>query len=604
MSLWRHGGVRAVQQRVFTTANYDLWVELYDAISEGDRSAIAARIQTFSHRPVLSILLPVSDPSERALLSTIESVRRQLYPLWELCVAGDASASAQVGLALEATGAARDERIRSVFGGEMRSMSTAANSALELATGEFVGLIECGDEVAEHGLYMAAEQLQAALDADLIYSDEDSIDEIGRRFAPHFKSDWNLDLFLSQNAIGGLCMYRTSLVREASGFRPAYEGSHDYDLALRVTERTEAARIRHIPHVLYHRRANPGSKAPATSGPDHAAEVAKKSVEDHLRRRGIAADVFFVPGTSFRHIRYRLNRPEPLVSVIVPTRDRMDLLKRCVAGVLADTAYANLELLIVDNGSVEAATKVYLREIEGDTRVRVIEYLKSFNYSAINNFAVRQARGEVIVLLNNDTEVISGHWLSEMVANAMRPEVGAVGARLLYPDGTLQHAGTVVGMGFVAGHVHSGISRDDPGYFSRAMLQQNLSAVTAACLAIRGEVFEEVGGLDEELRVAFNDVDLCLRIRQRGYLIVYTPLVELYHHESASRGSDLIAERRPEFEREIRYMAQRWAGVMANDPYYNPNLSLFQASPVLAFPPRQHYPWRSPSIAKASPQTR
>jgi len=206
------------------------------------------------------------------------------------------------------------------------------------------------------------------------------------------------------------------------------------------------------------------------------------------------------------------------------------------------------------------------------------------------------------LFLNNDTEVISGRWLSEMVANAMRPEVGAVGARLLYPDGTLQHAGTVLGMGLVAAHLHSGISRDDPGYFSRAILQQNLSAVTAACLAIRREVFEEVGGLDEELRVAFNDVDLCLRIRQRGYLIVYAPLAELYHHESASRGSDLIRARRPEFEREIRHVAQRWAGVIANDPYFNPNLSLFQSSPTLAFPPRQRHPWRSPGAAKAAPQ--
>lgn len=601
LSAWRQGGLDALQQRLIATAygpkEYECWVAFYDTMSRSDRTAIRSCIGALSCRPLISILMPVHDASERALLSAIDSVRGQLYEHWELCIAGEAAAARALGAVLDRLGMRADVRIKTACSGEHSPVSAAADRALTMADGEFVAVVDCHDRLAAHSLYMAVEELQTVPDADIIYSDEDTIDESGRRSNPWFKSDWNPDLFLAQDAIGGLCLCRTSLVRAAGGFRPAYEGSHHYDLVLRVSERTEARRIRHIPCVLYHRAAI--AVAAARGGYDGAV-AATTSVEDHVRRAGIAADVLPVPGTRFRQLRYRLTGPEPPVSVIVPTKDRLDLLRRCVAGVLSQTDYANLELLIIDNCSEQPATKAFLQEISGDARVRIIDYPRPFNYSAINNFAVRQARGDVMLLLNNDTEVISGRWLTDMVANAVRPEVGAVGARLLYPDGKLQHVGTIIGMGFVAGHVHSGLSGNDPGYFGRAMLQQNLSAVTAACLAIRKEVFEEAGGFDEELRVAFNDVDLCLRIRQKGYLIVYTPLAELYHHESASRGSDLIAARRLEFEREMRLMAQRWTSVMANDPYYSPNLSLLQACPVPAFPPRWRYPWRERTKSDAA----
>jgi GT2 family glycosyltransferase len=310
-----------------------------------------------------------------------------------------------------------------------------------------------------------------------------------------------------------------------------------------------------------------------------------------LRRQRIPADVAIAPGTPFLQVRHRLDR-EPSVSIIIPTKDQKELLSRCISGILDRTRYQNLELLIVDNRSEETATHAYLDQIAADSRIRLLHYDEPFNFSLINNWAANQATGEVLLFLNNDTEVIGPDWLRHLVANACRAEVGAVGAKLLYPSGRVQHAGVILGMGGVAGHFHLGCQRHDPGYFSRALLQQNLSAVTAACLAMRRAVFEEVGGFNGDLRVAFNDVDLCLRIRQRGYLIIWTPLAELYHHESASRGSDLVLTRHHEFLQENEYMHAKWGWALQRDPYFNPNLSLRDLSISLAFPPAIHKPWR------------
>jgi len=307
--------------------------------------------------------------------------------------------------------------------------------------------------------------------------------------------------------------------------------------------------------------------------------------------------VTFAPGSPFLQVRYSL-RAEPRVSIIIPTKDRSDLLSRCVSGIFERTRYRNVELLIVDNRSEEPATRVYLDAIAADPRVGVLRYDEPFNFSLLNNWAAAKAAGDVLLFLNNDTDVIDSDWLRNLVANACRAEVGAVGAKLLYPNGRVQHAGVILGIRGVAGHVQLGRRRDDPGYFSRAVLQQNLSAVTAACLAMRREVFDEVGGFNGDLRVAFNDVDLCLRIRERGYLIAWTPLAELYHHESATRGSDLLSVRHPEFSREIEYMRSRWGRALDRDPYFNPNLSLRDLSISLAFPPLIDKPWHSTRTRK------
>ncbi len=442
---------------------------------------------------------------------------------------------------------------------------------------------------------MVVEELNRHPDADLIYSDEDKIDESGRRYGPYFKPDWNPDLFYSQNMICHLSVYRASILKKMGGFRLGYEGSQDYDLAVRFVEQTFPDRIRHIPHVLYHWRAIPGSSALTPNEKDYTQEAARRAIRSHFERKNIPVKVTEAPGTTFHRIVYPLPEDPPLVSLIIPTKDKVGLLRGCVDGILNKTDYHNIEVIIVDNRSEEAETLSYLEEVQADPRVRIVNYDGSFNFSAINNMAVRQSRGEIIGLINNDIVVISPGWLAEMISHALRPEIGAVGAKLYYADHTIQHAGVIVGLGGVAGHGHKRFSGNDPGYFFRAKLVQNLSAVTAACLVLRREVFEEVGGFDEKnLSVAFNDVDFCLRIRERGYRNLWTPYAELYHLESASRGPEETLEKQARFRNEVLYMKSRWGQALLHDPYYNPNLTLDREDFSLAFPPGVSKPWKIP----------
>ncbi|HJU15574.1 MAG TPA: glycosyltransferase family 2 protein [Stellaceae bacterium] len=572
---------------------YRRWVRLYDTISAADRDAILAEIASFADRPLISVVMPVFNPPEPFLRAALASVRDQLYPNWELCIADDASTLPHVARVLTEYEAA-DPRIRVVRRPENGGISAASNSALTLAAGAFVALLDHDDVLPVHALYLVAREILRHPAADLIYSDEDKIDRRGRRFDPHFKSDWNPDLFLAQNMISHLGVYRTALIREVGGFRRQFDGSQDYDLALRVVARTEAGRIRHIPHILYHWRAIAGSAARSPTAKPHARTAARNAVADHLERRGLCARVDFAPGLSFQEIHYPL-AAEPRVAIIIPSRDRSDLLARCLDGILGATDYRNFEVLIVDNQSRETATEALYRRIGADRRVRVLRYAQPFNFSSINNWAADHADGEILLFLNNDTEIIDKDWLRHLAANAARPEIGAVGAKLLYPDGRVQHGGVILGMGGVAAHFHLRRHARDPGYFGRARLQQNLSAVTAACLAMRRRVFTEIGGFDGvNLPVAFNDVDLCLRLRERGYLIAWTPQALLYHHESASRPSDLLPNQQHRFRREARYMRARWGAVLDRDPYFSPNLSLWDPTIALAFPPRVSYPWRTP----------
>ncbi|HYZ40589.1 MAG TPA: glycosyltransferase family 2 protein [Stellaceae bacterium] len=571
--------------------SYRRWIELYDTLSDEDHGAIIADIRTWTKPPLISVVMPVFNTPERYLRAALQSITDQLYPNWELCIADDASTIRRTATVLTQY-AAKDSRIRIVSRKANGGISAATNSAIEIATGEFIAFLDHDDLLPRRALYMVAREIVGDADLDIIYTDEDKISRWGRRIDPHFKSDWNPDLFLAQNMISHLGVYRTALVRKVGGLRSAFDGSQDYDLALRIVEQAQPQHIRHIPHILYHWRAAAGSAARSAGEKPHAAEAARQAVADHLQRQQIGAEVRLLPDSRFLQVSYSLPS-EPLVSIIVPTKNRCDLLSRCVSGILERTRYRNLELLIVDNRSEEEATRVYLDEIATDSRVRVLRYDQPFNFSLLNNWAADKAVGGVLLFLNNDTEVISSDWLRHLVANACRREVGAVGAKLLYPNGRVQHAGVILGIGGVAGHVHLGRHRSDPGYFSRAVLQQNLSAVTAACIAMRRAVFDEVGGFNGDLRVAFNDVDLCLRIRQRGYLIVWTPLAELFHHESASRGPDLLSARHQEFVGEIAYMQSKWGRSLARDPYFNPNLSLCDLSISLAFPPATDKPWHS-----------
>jgi glycosyltransferase involved in cell wall biosynthesis len=566
-------------------ASYRRWIKRYDTLTDGDHKAILAEIESFTQLPLISLVVPVFNPPETYLRAMLGSVLLQLYRNWELCLADDASTAPHVARLLTEH-AAQDPRIRVVFRPANGGISAASNSAIDIATGEFIAFLDHDDVLPLPALYRVAREINRYPAADLLYSDEDKITPRGRRYDPHFKSDWNPDLFLSQNMISHLGVYRAALVRRVGGLRSEFDGSQDYDLALRVIEETSAERIRHIRSILYHWRAASGSTARYFEQKPGASVRAQNAVEDHLRRRGVRAEIVSVPGPAFRAVYYALDT-EPRVSVIIPTRDCSDLLSRCVRGILEKTDYRNLEVMIIDNLSEQEATRIYLEQIGADPRVRILQYQQPFNFSLINNWAANQAGGDILLFLNNDTEPIGATWLRHMVVNACRQEVGAVGAKLLYPNDRVQHGGVILGLTGVAGHFHRNRQVGDAGYFGRALLQQNLSAVTAACLATRRDVFFAVGGFDSDhLPIAFNDVDLCLKLRERGYLVVWTPLAQLYHHETASRDLDLTPERYQKFLRENNFMRSRWGHILDCDPYFNPNLSLRDLSIGLAFPPR------------------
>jgi glycosyltransferase involved in cell wall biosynthesis len=544
---------------------------------------------------VISIVLPVYNPPEAWLAQSIDSVFAQAYSHWELCIADDASTAPHVRPLLERY-AATDRRIKVAFRTENGHISAASNSALALATGDWVALLDHDDALAPHALYEVAAMLNARPETDLIYSDEDKIDRDGHRHSPYFKPEFLPDLFTGQNYISHLTVLRTALVRDLGGFRIGFEGSQDWDLALRYVERIKPERIRHIPKVLYHWRAVAGSTALLPDEKTYYVEAARKALGEHFARRGEAVELLPVAGGHWR-VKHRLSTPAPFVSLIVPTRNGVRLLRRCVDSILEKTTYPAYEIIIVDNGSDDPETLAYLRALEaraGAARVRVLRDDSPFNYSALNNRAVRSARGPLVGLLNNDLEVINGDWLEEMASQAARPGIGCVGAMLYYPNNTIQHAGVVLGVGGVAAHAFRDLERGSEGRFNRARLVQNYSAVTAACLVIRQALYEEVGGLDEtELAVAFNDIDFCLKVRAAGYRNLWTPFAELYHHESASRGADDTEEKRERFRRETETMLARWGEELAADPAYNPNLTLELTDFSLAALPRSWKPWQT-----------
>jgi GT2 family glycosyltransferase len=437
-------------------------------------------------------------------------------------------------------------------------------------------------------LYEVASRVIDRPDIDILYSDEDHIDEAGTRSTPYFKPDWNPELMLGQNLFNHLGVFRRSLIERIGLFRIGMEGSQDYDLALRAVAETTPDRIAHIPRVLYHWRKSAAPRSFSDTDMDRCVANGRRAVAEFLRRSQPDTQVGPAPSIpAWNRVIYPIPTPEPLVSIIIPTRNHADLLARTVAGITGRTDYAALEIIIVDNASTEPSTIALLQRLASDPRVRIVRDPRAFNYAALNNRAVQLATGSLILLLNNDVDVINPDWLREMVSHAIRPGIGAVGAKLLYPDGSLQHGGVTVGMGGVAGHQYVHRPRGDSGYFGHLKLVRNVTAVTGACLMMRRQTFLEVGGLNEaSLPVAFNDVDLCLKLVESGYLNVWTPYAQLYHHESASRGTDLQGEKAARFRREQDYMRQRWGFQLDNDPYWNPNLSLWSHDVALAFPPR------------------
>ena len=566
-------------------ADYDYWVRTYDTLSEADAAAIVADVARIAAPKLLSLLLPVGFAAPEAALATLASLREQFYPHWQVLIAG-AVPDAVAALAAD------DARIVLVERRAHAHRATAAAAALARADGRHVAFLAEGDILSPHALYEIALELTNFADAELVYTDEDRIDGTGRRSAPRFKTGWDADLLLSHDYIGGLAFYSRAVIEAVGGPRigagAGYGPVYGYDLALRATARMLPDRIRHIPAVLLHRPSSlPETLRDLALGP--AAHAARLAVADFLGDAATVSPAPLLP--SCHRITWKLPTPRPFVSVIMPTRDRVELLVPAAWGVLLRTDYPDLELIIVDNDSREAVTQTALRDLQTQARVRVLSHPGPFNFSAINNAAVRAARGEVIVLLNNDIDVIHPEWLTEMVSLAMRPDVGAVGAKLLYADGQVQHGGVVLLPGPNATHMRL-VDRFDVCYGGQLAVTRSFSAVTGACLAMRRSVFEEVGGLDEtNFVVAFNDVDLCLRLGERGYRVLWTPFAELFHLESASRGSNDSPEKIARERQEVDLLDRLWRVAFAHDPFSNPNLFTSWHVPLRLCAPRRPRPW-------------
>jgi GT2 family glycosyltransferase len=565
-------------------SDYADWVREYAALDADELRAMTAAGLALPRQPRFSFITPVYNTPEKFLRAMIDSVLAQAYGNWELCLADDASTAPHVRRVLEEY-KARDPRIKVTYRAKNGHISAASNSALELATGDFVALLDHDDALPPDALYWVARELNDHPDAALTYSDEDKLDFDGELALPYFKCDWNYDLFLSHNLITHLGVYRADIVRKIGGFREGFEGAQDYDLALRFIEQVEPSRIRHIPRVLYHWRMLRGSTSVGAEQKDYAAGRARLAIEEHLKRIGKDAVVTTVEDMAVQRVRYAIPQPHPRVSIIIPTRNGRKLVRQCVESIRAKSTYGNYEIILVDNGSDEKESVEYFHALRDAGTIRLVEDPRPFNFSRINNDAAKHATGEYVLFLNNDIEVITPDWLEEMVSHAQRPEIGAVGAKLWYPDDTVQHAGLILVAG-LAGHAHLGKRKGDHGYFSRASLTQSLSAVTGACMCMRRALFDEVGGFDETLAVAFNDVDLCLRLHSKGYRNLYTPFAELYHHESATRGYEDTVEKMARFKSEAEILTTRWMPLLLNDPYYSPNLSLVGEPFTLSRPPR------------------
>jgi O-antigen biosynthesis protein len=573
--------VPEVEERTYLT-----WVERFDSIDDVTRTAIRSRLEVLSDQPLVSIIFPVYNAPGRYLKAAIESVLAQIYTNWELCIADDASTEPHVAEILTHY-ADHDPRIKVTTRNENGHISAASNTALAMASGTWITPLDHDDLLAEHALALAMLAVDQNRNAGVIYSDEDKVDDQGRRHLPYFKPDFDPLLLLGQNYLTHLLFLRHDLVTAAGGYRLGYEGSQDWDLILRVTENLEPSQIVHVPHVLYHWRVHDASTASLVSAKPYALEAGQRAVVDHLSRKNLPAQVTRIPWLGHNRVTWPLPPSPPLVSIIIPTKDGR-LLGRCIDSILAFTSYPKFDITVIDNGSREFATLKYLRQ--NKQHMTVIDDDRPFNYSALNNAAVQHVSGSVLCLLNDDTEVITESWLDEMVGHLLMPTVGAVGAKLLYPDGRIQHGGVIVGVGDVAGHAHRMSDRLSPGYCGRLLVAQNFSAVTGACMVVRRQAWNQVGGLDEtHLAVAFNDVDFGLRLRQAGWGVVWTPHATLYHHESVSRGTETATARVPIYRQEVDYMQTRWAEAMRHDPAYNPNLTAETEDFALAWPPRVSY---------------
>ena len=529
----------------------------------------------FEKEILFSILVPLYNTPEKYLREMIESVEAQTYPKWELCLADGSDAEHGSVEEICRKYAAKDARVKYTRLEKNGGICGNSNACLAMAKGDYIGLFDHDDLLHPFALseYM---KVICGQGADFIYSDENTFHESPKdAYFPHYKPDFAPDTLRSYNYICHFTAFSRELLEKAGGgFRDRFEGSQDYDLILRLTEKTE--KIVHVPMILYYWRSHAESTAANITAKPYTIVAAKAALAEHLERIGLKGKVTDSTQPSTYRIRYEIEG-KPLISIVIPNMDHVSDLQKCVESIRDESTYNNWEIVIVENNSRELKTFGYYRELEHDKRIRVVTYEagKEFNYPAINNFGAAAAKGEYLLLLNNDIEIITPDWLEQMLMFAQRKDVGAVGAMLYYPDDTVQHAGVIVGVGGVAGHAHKYTPRGSQGYVSRLTIAQNYSAVTAACMMMRKDVWEQVGGLDVNYAVAFNDVDLCMRIRKAGYLIVWTPYAEMYHYESRSRGDEDSVEKQTRFKGEIDRFIGQWGEILAQgDPYYNPNLTL------------------------------
>ena len=544
----------------FDKYDYNEWIKNYEVIPE---------ITELEYKPLISILIPTYNIGAKYLSQCLDSVLGQTYDHFEICIADDCSTN-QETLSVLKYYENKDSRIKVVYRKENGHISKATNTALEIATGEYVGLLDNDDLLAPHALFEVVSVLNKDRTVDMIYSDEDKLDLNGKRCDPNFKPDYSPDTLLSLNYICHFTVIKKELMEKVGGFEVGLEGAQDSDLFLKVSE--TAKNIKHIPKILYHWRMIPGSTSMDISNKDYATDKGMIALENALKRRHIKGIVHKDPVSTYYQIEYV--HDEPKVSIIIPTKDHADITENCLKSIYTKTTYKNFEILLVDNNSEKAETLELFEKYKSQyDNFKVIEAKMPFNYSKINNLAIKQSDAEIIVLLNNDTQIITPEWLTIMVGYALQKHIGAVGAKLLYPDYTIQHGGVIIGLGGVASHAYIGEKRNFTGMFGRMRVPYNYAAVTAACLAIQKSKYDEINGLEENLTVAYNDVDLNLKLLEKGYYNVFLPQVELLHHESKSRGLDTEGEKYKRFMREESYMHNKWEKYINKDPFYNENFT-------------------------------
>lgn len=525
----------------------------------------------FAQKPLISIVIPLYCTPLPYLKELLESVRRQSYENWQLCLA-DGSPDDKAKEFIEKH-YGREKRIVYRKLEENGGISVNTNEAVALATGEYLMLCDHDDTLEPDALYEIVKAINDT-GADVLYTDEDKVSMDGQHyFDPNFKPDFNLFRLRENNYICHIFVVKKSLTDETGLLRSEFDGAQDFDFILRCCEK--AQKITHIPKVLYHWRCHMDSTAADPSSKAYAYEVGRKAVREHYQRLGIDAKVEMTerPGWYRSHVKVQGN---PLISVIIPNKDHTDDLELCLFSMTRKSTYRNYEILIVENNSEKEETFEYYKKLpDRYPKARVLTWEKEFNYSAINNFAAKEAKGEYLLFLNNDVEILTPDWMEEMLQNCQQEDVAVVGAKLYYPDDTIQHAGVVLGLGGIAGHIMCRASREEPGYFGRMISVQEISAVTAACMMVKKSDFDAVGGLDETFQVAFNDIDLCMKFRAAGKKIIFTPYAELYHYESKSRGLEDTPEKQFRFDKEVKRFQEKWAQQLEmGDPYYSPNLSV------------------------------